>query len=36
LIGPGIDASHAFERTHVKSLKHTADLINAYLQSPLV
>lgn len=36
LIGPGIDASHAFERTHVKSLKHTADLINAYLLSPLV
>ncbi|MFG6494189.1 M42 family metallopeptidase [Fictibacillus sp. UD] len=36
LIGPGIDASHAFERTHVKSLKQTADLINVYLQSPLV
>ncbi|GGB50550.1 M42 family metallopeptidase [Fictibacillus barbaricus] len=36
LIGPGIDASHAFERTHVKSLKHTADLIKAYLLSPLV
>lgn len=36
LIGPGIDASHAFERTHVKSLKQTADLIHVYLQSPLV
>ncbi|WP_339201577.1 M42 family metallopeptidase [Peribacillus sp. FSL P2-0133] len=36
LIGPGIDASHAFERTHVSSLKHTANLILHYLQSELV
>jgi putative aminopeptidase FrvX len=36
LIGPGIDASHAFERTHIKSLEHTANLIKAYLQSQLV
>nr|WP_229672595.1 M42 family metallopeptidase [Pullulanibacillus camelliae] len=36
LIGPGIDASHAFERTHVDSLRHTGDLIYYYLQSPLV
>ncbi|MBY6035503.1 M42 family metallopeptidase [Fictibacillus nanhaiensis] len=35
LIGPGIDASHAFERTHVKSLEHTANLLKEYLQSPL-
>lgn len=35
LIGPGIDASHAYERTHVKSLEHTANLIKAYLQSKL-
>ncbi|WP_110929201.1 M42 family metallopeptidase [Bacillus massiliglaciei] len=36
LIGPGIDASHAFERTHVTSLKHTAGLIFHYLQSEMV
>jgi len=36
LIGPGIDASHAFERTHVDSLRQTGDLIYHYLQSPLV
>jgi aminopeptidase len=36
LIGPGIDASHAFERTHVKSLQHTGDLIYYYLQSDIV
>ncbi|WP_188499341.1 M42 family metallopeptidase [Pullulanibacillus pueri] len=36
LIGPGIDASHAYERTHVDSLLHTGDLIYYYLQSDLV
>ncbi|MGE7903944.1 M42 family metallopeptidase [Peribacillus sp. NPDC094092] len=36
LIGPGIDASHAFERTHVSSLMHTANLILHYIQSELV
>lgn len=36
LIGPGIDASHAFERTHIFSLKHTATLLAYYLQSELV
>ncbi|RID87692.1 M20/M25/M40 family metallo-hydrolase [Peribacillus asahii] len=36
LIGPGIDASHAFERTHISSLKHTANLLAHYLQSDLV
>lgn len=36
LIGPGIDASHAFERTHISSLKHTANLLVHYLQSELV
>ncbi|MBM7693387.1 putative aminopeptidase FrvX [Peribacillus deserti] len=35
LIGPGIDASHAFERTHVSSLKHTANLVLNYIQSDL-
>lgn len=36
LIGPGIDASHAFERTHVSSLEHTFNLLFAYVQSELV
>jgi putative aminopeptidase FrvX len=31
LIGPGVDASHAFERTHQDSLLHTARLAVAYL-----
>lgn len=33
LIGPGVDASHAFERTHKESLLHTARLAAAYLLS---
>ncbi|WP_379967618.1 M42 family metallopeptidase [Ectobacillus sp. sgz5001026] len=36
LIGPGIDASHAFERTHEQSLHHTALLVWYYLQSEMV
>lgn len=36
LIGPGIDASHAFERTHEDSLKHTENLLYHYLQSNMV
>lgn len=36
LIGAGIDASHALERTHISSLRHTADLLYYYLQSDLV
>ncbi|WNB93544.1 M42 family metallopeptidase [Bacillus sp. NEB1478] len=35
LIGPGIDASHAYERTHITSLEQTASLIKEYLLSPL-
>ncbi len=31
LIGPGVDASHAYERTHRDSLEATAQLITAYL-----
>jgi putative aminopeptidase FrvX len=31
LIGPGVDASHGYERTHVESLIHTAHLIARYL-----
>lgn len=35
LIGPGIDASHAFERTHIRSIEHTARLIYHYLLSKM-
>lgn len=35
LVGPGIDASHAFERTHVDSLVNTAKLVYHYLLSDL-
>lgn len=35
LIGAGIDSSHAFERTHFTSVDHTADLIQAYLESSM-
>jgi putative aminopeptidase FrvX len=31
LIGPGVDASHAYERTHTDSLLHTTRLAVAYL-----
>lgn len=31
LIGPGVDASHAYERTHRDSIEATAQLIAAYL-----
>jgi putative aminopeptidase FrvX len=33
LIGPGVDASHAFERTHVRALAATFDLMAAYVLS---
>lgn len=36
LIGPGIDASHSYERTHIESLEATAKLVYKYLYSPLV
>lgn len=32
----GIDASHAFERTHELSLKHTENLVYHYVQSEMV
>jgi putative aminopeptidase FrvX len=31
LVGPGVDASHGYERTHQDSLQHTAHLIARYL-----
>lgn len=33
LIGPGVDASHSFERTHQEALVNTARLIVAYLKA---
>lgn len=31
LIGPGVFASHSYERTHVKAIKNTLLLLNAYI-----
>ncbi|WP_188454294.1 M42 family metallopeptidase [Virgibacillus oceani] len=36
LIGPGIDSSHAFERTHETSLDYTEQLLYHYILSKLV
>ena len=33
LIGPGVDASHHYERTHIDSLEATARLIAEYLMA---
>ena len=33
LVGPGVDASHAYERTHQDSLTHCARLLAHYLRS---
>jgi putative aminopeptidase FrvX len=33
LIGPGIDASHNYERTHIESLVATTNWVLAYLLS---
>jgi putative aminopeptidase FrvX len=33
LIGPGVDASHNYERTHLDALLSTTDWINAYVLS---
>lgn len=33
LIGPGVEASHAYERTHRDSITHTAQVIAAYLKT---
>ena len=32
LIGPGVEASHAYERTHLDALRDTAALILAYVR----
>ncbi|CAG9620501.1 M42 family metallopeptidase [Sutcliffiella rhizosphaerae] len=36
LIGPGIESSHAFERTHESSIQYTESLIYHYLLSSMV
>ncbi|MDQ0429100.1 putative aminopeptidase FrvX [Planomicrobium stackebrandtii] len=36
LFGPGIEASHSYERTHTDSLKAAAALLHAYVLSPMV
>lgn len=36
LIGPGIESSHAFERTHESSIANTEKLLLAYVQSGMV
>lgn len=36
LVGPGIDSSHAFERTHQSSIEATARLLYHYVQSELI
>ena len=36
LIGPGIDSSHAYERTHESSLESTEELLYHYIQSDMV
>lgn len=36
LIGPGVDASHAYERTHLSALEATGRLVLAYLDTPLI
>lgn len=36
LVGPGIDSSHAFERTHRQSIENTIKLLYHYLQSELI
>jgi putative aminopeptidase FrvX len=36
LVGPGIDSSHAFERTHKESIENTAKLLYHYVQSEMI
>jgi putative aminopeptidase FrvX len=36
LVGPGVQASHAMERTHRTALRAAAELVAAYLDSPTV
>ncbi|WP_159883562.1 M42 family metallopeptidase [Paenibacillus puerhi] len=34
LLGPGVHASHAMERTHRQAILHTASLLGAYVREP--
>ena len=36
LLGAGIESSHSYERTHIKSIRATEALVDAYLKSELV
>ena len=36
LLGAGIESSHSYERTHIKSIQATEALVDAYLKSELV
>jgi len=36
LVGFGVDATHGYERTHVRSLEATAKLMALHVQTPLV
>jgi putative aminopeptidase FrvX len=36
LIGPGVDASHGHERTHLEGIRRVAELVAAYLQTARV
>ena len=33
LIGPGVNASHGMERTHIKGIENTVELMYAYLMA---
>lgn len=35
LLGPGIEASHAYERTHIDSLENTAKLLYSYVNAQM-
>lgn len=35
LLGPGIEASHAYERTHIDSLENTAKLLYSYVNTQI-
>lgn len=35
LVGVGVDSSHGYERTHLDGIRHVAELLTAYLQTPL-
>ncbi|TMW72949.1 M42 family metallopeptidase [Alteribacter natronophilus] len=36
LVGPGIDSSHAYERTHMDSIEETTRLLLAYVMEPVI